>query len=438
MAAPRVRNAPPSVRAEVAKFAIAGLAALVVLALAGWLVLSRATRDEAVADAKRLTEVDARTAIEPNLADGLATGDPRALERIDRVVRARVLDHDVVRVRIWTADGRIAYSDRRSQVGAHYALGDDEREILQDGGIDAEVSDLSRPENRFERRYGKLLEVYLPVRTRGGKRLLFETYQRYSSVASSGRDLLQEFAPALLGALLVFELVQLPLALRLARRVRRGHAEREALLQRALDASDLERRRIAADLHDGTVQELVAASYSLEAARARVGPDSGAATALAGAADTARNAVGELRNLLVDIYPPRLREDGLPNALSDLAGQAEQRGITARVDAPPALELPDDVTALLYRTAQEAVRNAVAHAEAREVEIRLSTTNGHATLLVADDGRGFSPEDALASREEGHFGLSLLADRVHDAGGKFAIDSQPGRGTRVSAEVPVR
>src|SRR3954454_19242582 len=142
MAVSNARPSPPSVRAEVAKFALAGLAALLVLALVGGLVLSRATRDEAIADAKRLTEVDARTAIEPNLADALASGDPRALERIDRVVRARVLDHDVVRVRIWTADGRIAYSDRRSQVGAHYALGDDEREILRQGGIDAEVSDL--------------------------------------------------------------------------------------------------------------------------------------------------------------------------------------------------------------------------------------------------------------------------------------------------------
>jgi signal transduction histidine kinase len=56
---------------------------------------------------------------------------------------------------------------------------------------------------------------------------------------------------------------------------------------------------------------------------------------------------------------------------------------------------------------------------------------------VEDDGRGFSPEEALARREEGHLGLRLLADRVHDAGGTFEIDSKPGRGTCVSAEVPI-
>ncbi|MFL5780734.1 MAG: sensor histidine kinase [Thermoleophilaceae bacterium] len=432
------RTAPASVRSEVAKFAIAGLAALVVLAVVGWLLLSRVTRDEAVNDAKRLTEVAARAAVEPVLTDGVARGDPAALARLDRVVRTRVLDRDVVRVRIWDASGRIVYSDRREQIGRRYVLGADDKEILEEGGVDAEISDLTRPENRFERRFGKLLEVYLAVRTTGGKPLLFETYQRYDAVTAKGADLLRAFLPALLGALIVFELIQLPLARRLALRVRRGEEERVALLQRALDASDLERRRIAADLHDGTVQELVAASYGLAAARERLGPDGGeAAMALDSAAGTTRKAVGELRSLLVDIYPARLREAGLPSVLADLADQVEQRGIATRVQAQPDLDLPDDVAALLYRTAQEAVRNALEHAEPSEVEIRLTSDDGHATLLVEDDGRGFPPEQALARREEGHFGLRLLADRVHDAGGTFEIDSKPGRGTCVCAEVPI-
>ena len=429
----------PSVGAEVARFALAGLAAMVVLAVVGFLVLARVTRDEAIADAKRLTEVVARTAVEPVLTEEVVRGDPRALARLDRVVRSRVLDKDVVRVRIWTADGRIVYSDRRELIGARYGLGSDEREILRGGGVDAELSDLSRPENRLERGYGELLEVYLPVRGAAGEPLLFETYQRYSAVTSSGRNLLEDFLPALLGALVVFELVQLPLALRLARRVRRAHEERAALLQRALDASDLERRRIAADLHDGAVQELVGASYSLAAARERLGPEAGAAgPVLDAAAGTARKAVGQLRGLLVDIYPPRLSEAGLPSVLDDLAGQAAERGMIARVHAPPGLDLPDDVAAVLYRTAQEAVRNAVEHAEARELDIRLSRDDGRVVLSVEDDGRGFSPEEALARAEEGHFGLRLLRDRVRDAGGRLEIDSKAGRGTVVWAEVPLR
>src|SRR4051794_30201025 len=405
------RRAPPSVGAEVAKFALGGLAALVVLGVVGGLLLSRVTHDEAIRDARRLTEVAARSAVEPSMTEGVVRGDRRSLSRFDRVMRSRLLDKDVVRVRLWTADGRIVYSDVPQLIGARYTLGEDERKILRTGGSDAEVSDLSRPENRFERGYGKLLEVYLAVRGPRGEPLLFETYQRYSTVTATGRDLLADFAPALLGALVVFALIQLPLAWRLARRVRRGHEEREALLQRALDASELERRRIAADLHDGTVQELVGASYALAAARERLGPDGGEpAQALESAAATARKAVGELRTLMVDIYPPRLREAGLPSVLHDLAAQVEEQGIEARVQAPGDLALPDDVVAILYRTAQEAVRNVVEHAEASKVEIRLTASDGRATLLIEDDGRGFSAEEALARREEGHFGLRLLAD----------------------------
>jgi signal transduction histidine kinase len=358
--------------------------------------------------------------------------------QLDRAVRTRVLDKDIVRVRVWRRDGRILYSDRREQVGSRYKLGPDEFKILRDGGVDAEVSNLSAPENRLERRFNKLLEVYLRVKTPSGEPILFETYQRYDSVSASGRHLLRSFAPALIGALIAFELIQLPLALALARRVRRGHQERAALLQRALDASDMERRRIAADLHDGTVQELVAASYSLAAARERLGSDGGpAAHALDSAANTTRGAIGELRSLLVDIYPPRLREAGLASVLADLAAHVEERGIHTRVAVPDEVELPDDVSALLYRTAQEAVRNAVAHSGATEVQISLRVADGVATLVVHDDGSGFAPEEALARQEEGHFGLRLLADRVHDEGGKLSIDSTPGQGTRVCAEVPL-
>jgi signal transduction histidine kinase len=429
---------PPSVRAELAKFALAGLVALVVLGVIGGIALARVTRDEAVDDAKLLTGAVARGVVGPELSDGLVRGDPRAVAQLDRAVRTRVLDKDIVRVRVWRRDGRILYSDRREQVGSRYKLGPDEFKILRDGGVDAEVSNLSAPENRLERRFNKLLEVYLRVKTPSGEPILFETYQRYDSVSASGRHLLRSFAPALIGALIAFELIQLPLALALARRVRRGHQERAALLQRALDASDMERRRIAADLHDGTVQELVAASYSLAAARERLGSDGGpAAHALDSAANTTRGAIGELRSLLVDIYPPRLREAGLASVLADLAAHVEERGIHTRVAVPDEVELPDDVSALLYRTAQEAVRNAVAHSGATEVQISLRIADGVATLVVHDDGSGFAPEEALARQEEGHFGLRLLADRVHDEGGKLSIDSTPGQGTRVCAEVPL-
>ncbi len=228
----------------------------------------------------------------------------------------------------------------------------------------------------------------------------------------------------------MLQLIQLPLAWSLARRVAQAHRDREALLRRALDASDLERRRIAADLHDGTVQDLVAASYALTSARERLEPGgNGASAALERADETTRGAVRQLRSLLVEIYPARLKEAGLASALRDL---------DAQVDVPDDLSLPDDVTALFFRTAQEAVRNAAEHAAADNVRVRVSTGDGGARLTVEDDGVGFDHERALAAAREGHFGLRLLRDQVHDAGGSFDIDSAPGRGTRVTVEVPLR
>ena len=103
------------------------------------------------------------------------------------------------------------------------------------------MSDLSAPENRYERSQKKLLEVYLPIRTPNGQRLLFEAYFRYGAVSAAGSRIWRSFAPISLGALIVLELVQIPLAWSLARRLRQRQREREALLRQALDASDLER-----------------------------------------------------------------------------------------------------------------------------------------------------------------------------------------------------
>jgi two-component system NarL family sensor kinase len=432
------RDEVPSVRTAVAKFALGSLAATVVLAGVGVVVLGRISRAEAVKDAKKLTAVVGEGVVQPNLSDALLGGDPAARRRLDGVVRARVLRGDIIRVKVWSASGEILYSDRPELIGTRYRLGPDEQQVLRSGGVDAGISDHSRPENRYERGAGKLLEVYLPLRTPKGVPVLFEAYLRFSAVAATGRDLWIKFLPALIGALAVLQLIQLPLARSLARRVERAQRERAELLKRALDASELERRRIAADLHDGTVQELVAASYGLSAARERLGPENGAARALEHAEETCRAAVRELRSLLVEIYPPRLRDAGLASALEDLMTPLEQKGIKASVECQPNMRLADETTALLYRTAREAVRNADQHAAAGEVGIRVGRENGRVELSVSDDGHGFVPDEALARPAEGHFGLRLLSDQVRDAGGTFEIDSAPGKGTRLHIQVPAR
>jgi len=299
-------------------------------------------------------------------------------------------------------------------------------------GVSAEISDLSKPENRFERQLGHLLEVYLAVRTAGGKPLRYETYYRSSFISSRGRVIFREFAPVLLGALVLVTLLQLPLAWWLARRVRGGQEEQERLLRRAIEASDIERRRIARDLHDGVVQDLAAVSYSLAAA-AEGAPSPFDEQLREAAADT-RQGIGQLRNLLVEIYPPELHRAGIEAALANLASGARARGVETSLDVAPDAGLAEAQEALFFRVAQEALRNVVKHAQAGHAHIAVTRTNGRAQLLVEDDGRGFDP---AAPRGEAHFGLRALDDLVRESGGELQIDAMPGHGTRVTVEVDV-
>src|SRR5262249_5366794 len=156
------------------------------------------------------------------------------------------------------------------------------------------------------------------LRASDGTPVMFEEYLRSSAVAANGRTLARTFAPVGVVALLVIALLQIPLAWRMARRITRAQQDREQLLERALDASDQERRVIAAGLHDGMVQELAGQSSRMAAAREQQQPAEELRRVLAEGAASIRNAIRQLRSLLLEISPPALREQGLPAALPDL------------------------------------------------------------------------------------------------------------------------
>jgi two-component system NarL family sensor kinase len=425
---------PRPVARAVAAFGVAGAAALVAVALGTSVASRRAATDIAVRDARRDAVVVARTAVEPALTDGLLDGDPAAVDELDAVVRQRVLDTDLVRVKVWSADGRILYSDEPRLIGSRYALGAEDLDAIRTGGVAADVSDLTRPENRFERPFGKLLEVYLAIRTPGGTAVLFEPYYRYNAVTVGGRQVWGDFAPIMLGALIGLESLQIPLAWSMARRLRSGQVRQERLLRRAVEASDAERRRIAGDLHDGVVQDLASVSYTLAAIEGDVpGPSR---DALREAAAGTRRSIRALRSLLVEIYPPSLQDAGLRAALSDLTAPLAAHGVEATIDLPDDMHLPVDVEALLYRAAQEALRNVVAHSQAHRVGIRLSRPDHAAVLEVEDDGVGFDSAKAATRGRLGHVGLRVLGDLAADAGGRCEVTSRPGEGTRVLVEMP--
>jgi signal transduction histidine kinase len=418
-----------------AQFVLAGVAALVILSLALSVASRRVGQREAIVEARSESLVKAGGLVEPALSDALLDGDPEAIADLDRVVQDDVLTDSLVRVRIWSTDGTILYSNVPELIGSTYELGEEELENIESGLVDAEVSDLSKPENRFERQFDKLLEVYLPLELPNGEKVLFEAYFLYDTVEDNGSRIWRSFAPITIGALIVLELVQIPLAYSLARRLRQRQLEREVLLSRAIAASEHERRRIAQDLHDGVVQDLAGVSYSL-AAMGRAG-EQPSPEALEAASGTVRAAIESLRTLLVELYPPNLAEEGLGPAVADLLSRANASGIETRLStAALAPEVPLAVAQLVYRTVQEAVRNVITHARATSVDVVMATEDDVTWAEVVDDGIGFDVASRTAEASGGHVGLLGLTDLTADAGGRLAITSTPGAGTTVRIEVP--
>jgi signal transduction histidine kinase len=425
------------VAGPVLQFAVIGL---IVAAFVGGVTAIASRRigeREAIVDARTTALVRAQGVVEPAVTPALMTGDADAVQAVANVVEQRVIDNQLVRVKIWRRDGTILYSNEPRLIGARYALADEDLAAIDKGVISADISNLSSPENQLERSFGKLLQVYLPLRVPNGERLLFEAYFRYDAVAAAGSRIWRGFAPITLGSLAVLELVQIPIAWSLARRLRQRQREREALLVRALEASDVERRRIASDLHDGVVQDLAGVAFSLTGAARAPSTDAGTAALLEKSATAVRSGVSSLRSLLVEIYPPNLDEEGLGPALAELLARAERAGLRTELHLDGVDVVPGSAARLLYRAAQEGLRNVVTHADASGVELRASTSDGRATIEVRDDGVGLDAEHVGRRAEEGHVGLRTLQGLVRDAGGELEVVPNDGRGTVLRVEVPL-
>ncbi len=432
-----------SVPRAVAAFLVAGLVVLSAIGVVLALALRQTATAEAIRDALTLTSLEANNVVGPVLLDEALVPGP-AYDALDRAVRQRVLGQQIVRVKIWDASGRIVYSDDASLVGERFPLESDDLAVLKTGGASATVSDLSNAENKDEKQYGRLLQVYLGVQTPTGQRLMFETYQPYQTIADASRRTWLTSLPVLLGGLVLLYLVQAPLAYRMARRLKRSQDEREALLFGTLAASDRERATIAADLHDGVVQGLSGASYSLSAAVVRARDnDPDTAQVMDDTAKDLRRWMRELRSLVVTITPPALHSQGLAVSLGDLAATLDVRGVAVTVDVTGTEQLDETTETLVYRAAQEAVRNIVRHADASTVTLsvaRDSTISDHGAealvLRVRDDGRGFQTGDTTA-RSRGSVGLELLSSIVSSHGGTLTVEASPGQGTELALHVPV-
>ena len=205
--------------------------------------------------------------------------------------------------------------------------------------------------------------------------------------------------------------------------------------ERLVRAREEERRRLHRDLHDVLGPALAGVGLGLDAARSRAARDPAGADALiVQVQEEVRACVGEIRKIIEGLRPPVLDERGLLGALQQhadlLTARAPGLRVEVRGDVPTGL--PAAVEVVGYLIGQEAVTNAVRHADARRITVSLSADVGDLLLEVRDDGRG------LGEPADRGVGLGSMRERAEEIGGAFSVGPAPGRGTRVLARLPLR
>jgi PAS domain S-box-containing protein len=212
----------------------------------------------------------------------------------------------------------------------------------------------------------------------------------------------------------------------------------QALARRLMTAQEEERRRIARDLHDDLTQTISLLGIKLGFLKQRVDlPRERLLEEIEDARRQVDGLVEEVRALSHRLHPSVLEYSGLEAALDSLAADVERHdGPAVRVVVDrTAAGIPAGAASVLYHIAQEALRNAAKHSEARTVDVRVECSADWLRMRIVDDGRGFEPDGI---RGEAGLGLISMEERALGLGGRFAISTEPGRGTRIEVEVPLR
>ena len=197
-----------------------------------------------------------------------------------------------------------------------------------------------------------------------------------------------------------------------------------------------ERQRIARELHDGLVPVLASLSIRLHTVSKHLDREEHpVAGEIREMAEQAQASSRDIRRLIHDLRPVALDELGLVPALRQHLSRCEQEhGLVIDLEADEGQRLVGPIETAMFRIVQEAVNNVIRHAQARHVAVTLKQTRDGVSLQVADDGRGF---DAQLPRSGGHVGLWSMRERVEQLGGQFDVRSAPGRGTVVTAVIPL-
>jgi len=367
----------------------------------------------------------------------------------------------IVAFRIWSTDGRILYSPNPELMGRRFAMDGDRGRAAQ-GAVTGDISNLTDPENIYERQHwSHLLEIYLPIRASRSSLIIAvaELYQDPNELEGEVfHDQLMAWglvAGAALVAYLALALVVhqgsqkiISQDSELGERVRQLSAllDQNAGLHdrlrraagRTTALNELERRRIGSDLHDGPTQTLAFAMLRLDAVESRLEETGhGGDEDLGSVRGALSDALGEMRTIAAGLRTPELERarpaEIVRRAVADHERRAgtratvDTRGIPAR--APLATKIA------LYRILSEALSNTARHSRGAGVEVRVTkSADGYMMAEVSDKGPGF---DTSQGPSQGHLGLAGMRERAELLGGRLELDSSPGAGTRVRAFLPL-
>lgn len=417
-------------------YMLVALGAFVLCGVGLALAQRQAALHETVRDAEVTTSLLATRVVQPALPR-TAVQSLSADQAFDQIIRARVIGDPISQVHLVDETGLVVYATDAASVGQRVELSGEELNALRSSSATASRGDGSDPTHLDSGHAGQSLDVSVGIRAPSGQLLLLQTRQPYEVVWLASRMVWLTLLPSLTLALALLYLVKIGFAYRLTRGLYVVQEEREQLLITALAAADRERTLIASDLHDGVVQGLAGASYTLTdtANRTRAAGQPEVADTLANTARSLRQWVRELRSLIVTVTPPALHSEGLQATLTDLVATLEARQIDVELDVQVSDALTETGESLVYRVAQEAIRNVVRHANASKVELVVAEEDSWLQLRLTDNGQGFDP--SVSARQRGSVGLTLLAALVHQRGGDLRVRSAAGHGTAVTLRLPI-
>jgi len=420
------------VRRSMLSFVLGSFLALVVVGVASIGIARNLASEAALRDAAMRGGAFSRGLVTPHLAEGMIDNRVKPGSSLEQLLKSHLKDGSVKHINLWDRTGKVIWADQKTMVGKSYDLDPEVLALFGTGEALSDVTDLHKPENALEASEGQLLEVYAGATSPTGAPVVVETYWSMEHLDDAQMAVLRGLIPLVLGGLLLFQLAMFPLALSLARRVDRGLAERETMMHHALSASELERRRLAAELHDGVIQDLAGIGFALPSI----------AAGLHSTADSARQLLGEthrlllkdvehLRTMLTELHPGHLGDGRLAEAVESLALRAEREGVRTRVHVDTTTQSPA-VARMAYRIVREGVQNVLKHARASSMEVTAGPDGPDYVVRVVDDGRGLNGDGP----GDGHMGLQLLRDTLTDLGGTLSLTSGTSVGTVLEASFP--